>query len=114
MMKPQFIEQDGKRTFAVIPYDVYEEMVDALALQQAQSENEVAYPAHVAKRIAIDEESPLKVLREWRGLTQEQLADKARLSKNYISMLETGKRPLSKKTAVLIAGILGVEWDMLS
>ena len=40
----------------------------------------------------IDGENPVKVWREFRGLTQQQLADAAGISKPYLSQIETGKR----------------------
>lgn len=43
--------------------------------------------------------SQLKMMRQARGLTQEQLAEKAGIPNNYLSLMETGK--------VVPAG----EWD---
>jgi len=40
----------------------------------------------------MDGENPVKVWREFRGLTQQQLADAAGISKPYLSQIETGKR----------------------
>jgi DNA-binding XRE family transcriptional regulator len=40
----------------------------------------------------LDGENPIKVWREFRGLTQAQLADAAGISKPYLSQIETGKR----------------------
>src|SRR5579859_1103180 len=37
-------------------------------------------------------ESPIKLWREHRGMTQEQLADSANLSKSFLSTIESGKR----------------------
>jgi predicted transcriptional regulator len=39
-----------------------------------------------------DGENPIKVWREYRGLTQQALAGQARISLPYLSQLETGKR----------------------
>ncbi len=40
----------------------------------------------------LDDENPIKVWRKYRGLTQQQLADKVKISKPYLSQIETGKR----------------------
>jgi DNA-binding XRE family transcriptional regulator len=39
----------------------------------------------------LDGENPVKVWREFRGLTQQRLADAAGISKPYLSQIETGK-----------------------
>ena len=58
----------------------------------------------------------LKKLRNARGLTQEQVAEKAGLSKNFIRMLETGTRTspslpvlkrLAKALGVPVTELLG-------
>lgn len=51
-------------------------------------------------------ERPAHYLKEWRdyrGLTQEQLADKAKTAANVISHLETGDRRLSDKWLMRLA-----------
>lgn len=50
----------------------------------------------------------IKALRENAELTQEQLAKKAGVNHSYISLLETGQRMPTVKTADKIAAALGV------
>ena len=50
----------------------------------------------------------IKTLREKAELTQEQLAKKAGVSHSYISLLETGRRMPTIKTADKLAAALGV------
>lgn len=40
----------------------------------------------------LEGENPIRVWREYRALTQQQLAEKAGISKPYLSQLESGKR----------------------
>jgi transcriptional regulator with XRE-family HTH domain len=47
--------------------------------------------------MATDERNHLKAWREKRGLSQEELAEKAGTTKSVISLLENEKRPLSAK-----------------
>jgi transcriptional regulator with XRE-family HTH domain len=47
------------------------------------------------------------------GLSQETLAEKAGLSRNYISLLEGGQRQPSLETALQIQRALGVAWEHL-
>ena len=63
---------------------------DAAVLAIERGEDELI-PAEVVYAI-LDGENPIKVWREYRGLTQQQLADKAGISKPYLSQIETGKR----------------------
>lgn len=45
------------------------------------------------------------------GKTQEQLAEAADLTRNYISLLENGQRKPSLETARRIGLALGVDWN---
>ena len=58
-------------------------------------------------------ENPIKVWREYRSLSQAQLAKKLRVSAMYISHLETGKK--NGSTAILrkIAAVLDIDLDDL-
>lgn len=51
----------------------------------------------------------VKRLRKQKGLTQEQLADKIRVSSTYIGFIEQGLRNPSINTADKIARVLGVK-----
>ncbi|MDO8752555.1 MAG: helix-turn-helix transcriptional regulator, partial [Anaerolineales bacterium] len=55
--------------------------------------------------------NPIKVWREYRGLTQQQLADKVKISKPYISQIETGKRTGTTEILSAIAKVLDVSLD---
>ena len=88
-MNVQVIEKDGKPEWAVIPYVTYRRLVkDAQVLQdirdydeakKAIEEGEELIPSEVTYAI-LDGENPIKVWREFRGLTQQQLADAAGIS----------------------------------
>ena len=54
----------------------------------------------------------IKQERQSRGLTQEQLAEKADISLNFMSLIENGKN-MSVQTLVNIANALGVSVDYL-
>lgn len=64
--------------------------------------------AYVA-RVANDDRNYLKAWREFRKLTQEELADKAGTTKAVISLLENEKRPLSSKWLRKFAEILDTQ-----
>ena len=51
----------------------------------------------------------LKIYREIHGLTQEQLGRKlGKFQRQHISNMETGRRPISKKTAIDLARLFDV------
>ena len=66
----------------------------------------LAYEEKVGKEVArrdcltgdemrriLDDESPVKVWREKRGLSQRELAEQAGVSSSYLAEIETGKKP---------------------
>jgi DNA-binding XRE family transcriptional regulator len=110
-MNVQIIERDGNPEWAVIPYKEYVRLVaeaemlqdvrdyDTILKAVAQGEEETI-PAKVVYAI-LDGENPIRVWREYRQLTQQQLAAAAGISTPYLSQLESGKR--AGKTEVLSA-----------
>lgn len=58
-------------------------------------------------------EHPVRVWREYRGLSAVALADAANVSRAYLSEIETGKKPGSVEAYKGMAGTLGVPIDAL-
>lgn len=119
-MNVQIIEKDGKPEWAVIPYEQYIHLVeDAEMLQDirdydaaklAIKQGEELVPSSVAYAI-LDGENPIKVWREFRQLTQKQLAEKAGISKSYLSQIESGRRKGTADILQAIAAVLGLTLD---
>jgi DNA-binding XRE family transcriptional regulator len=115
-MNVQIIEKDGQPEWAVIPYAQYEQLVEAMelledvrAFDEAKmriAAGEELVPSHITYAI-LDGANPIRVWRDYRGFTQQQLADKAGISKPYLSQLESGKR--AGTTEVLSAIALALE-----
>ena len=78
----------------------------------AKAAGDESFPAAVVDRLLAGE-SPIKVYRDHRGLTQKQLANAAGINAVYLSQIETGKRTGSAKTLASIAGALDVDVDDL-
>ncbi len=119
MAEPQFIEEDGVRKFAVIPIDTWEEILDrledledSLAIQEWRESGGEMLPAEMVNRL-LDGENKVRVWREHRGLTQQALADKAGLSKPYLSQIEAGKREPTVKTYRALAAAIEIDLDDL-
>ena len=61
----------------------------------------------------LDGENPIRIWREHRTLTQQQLAEKAGISKPYLSQLESGKRNGTTEVLSNIAQALNVDLEDL-
>jgi DNA-binding XRE family transcriptional regulator len=117
----QIIERDGKPEWAVLPYEEYLQLLDQSELLEdirdfdvinaaIDRREEELIPAEVVYAI-LDGENPIKVWREYRKLTQQQLADTAGISKPYLSQIETGKRMGTTEILSAIAKALDVSLD---
>ena len=117
----QVIERDGKPEWAVLPYDVYVQLVeesemlqdvrdyDAVKTAIKQGKEELV-PGEVTFAL-LDGENPVKVWREYRCLTQQQLAEVAEISTPYLSQIETGKRTGTTDVLLAVAKALNVTLD---
>lgn len=50
----------------------------------------------------------VRSLREARGFTQEELAHEMRISRPYMSLIESGRKPITPRLVALAAEVLGV------
>jgi transcriptional regulator with XRE-family HTH domain len=118
-MKPQIISKDGKPEYAVVPYNDYQKLlanaemlVDLVAYDGAKralaSGEEELIPAVVVYRL-LDGDNPIRVWREFRGLTSAQLATACGVSAAAISQLETGKRHPSVALLKKLAAVADCE-----
>jgi ribosome-binding protein aMBF1 (putative translation factor) len=69
-------------------------------------------PKDLVDRIA-NGENPVRVLREWRDVTQMHLSATTNLSQGYISDIENGRRTGTAAALRLIANALEVPLDLL-
>ncbi|MCC5809872.1 MAG: helix-turn-helix transcriptional regulator [Ectothiorhodospiraceae bacterium] len=117
-MTVQIIEKDGRPEWAVIPYDQYLVMTEALedradaadaaeALRAVRAGEEEVIPAAVVHRLL--DENPYRPWREYRKRTLQDVADEAGISKPYLSQIETGQREPSRSIRDAIARALNVE-----
>ena len=117
-MSAQIIEKNGQPEWAVVPYEEYQRLVaeaemlqdvrdyDEVKLAMANGEEELI-PGEVTYAL-LDGENPIRVWRQYRGFTQQQVADKARISKPYLSQLESGQRKGTTEVLAAIARALNV------
>ncbi len=79
-------------------------------VKQAIVNGEELIPSSVVYAI-MDGENPIKVWREYRGFTQQELAKMATISPSYLSQIETGKREGTTAVLQTIAHALGTRLD---
>lgn len=121
-MSVQVIEKNGQIEWAVVPYAEYQKLLDAWemledirAYDEAKAKIEAGeelIPSKVAYAL-LDGKNPIRVWREYRALTQQQLAEKAGLSKPYLSQLESGKRNGTTEILKKLAQALSVGLEEL-
>ena len=119
-------QKTPKGEMAILPRKDYEKLVARAAEADedagtarlvARARKDVAagaplLPKEIVDRIA-GRENALKVLREWRGLTQVQLSSRTDVSQSHISDIESGRRTGTPSTLRLFADALKVPLDLL-
>jgi len=117
-MNVQTIDRDGKPEYAVLPWSEYQALLEAAedaadgALldtfrKELASSAEETIPSSVVDAL-LGGTSPVKVWREYRGLTQETLAARSGISKAYLCQIEKGTREGANKTLYALAAVLDV------
>jgi DNA-binding XRE family transcriptional regulator len=126
MRNAQIIKTPAGDTMVVLPKadydrlmaaarDKLEDEADARAaarvLARLESGEEATLPFEVVKRMRT--ENRIKVLREHRQMTQQDLADVVGMNRLYLSQIETGRATGGLKTLTRIAKALKAPLDML-
>ena len=107
MRQPQVIATPAGERMVVIPLADYRQLCHA-----AEGRDELI-PAEFAERI-LDGESPVRVWREYRGISVRELAARAAISAAYLSQIEGGSRNGSLATMKALAAALSLELDDLT
>ena len=121
-MTVQIILKEGAPEWAVVPYETYLHLVeDAEMLQdirdydtakEAIAAGEELVPAEITYAI-LDGGNPVRVWREYRSLSQRELAERAGISASYLSQIETGKRAGTTEVLQALAAVLNLSLDDL-
>ena len=103
----------------IIPRDEYdrlrqaaEDLSELQAYDRAMEAGGESVPAEYVNRI-LDGENPVRVYRDWRGMTAAALAEASKLNRVQITQIETGKRSGNVETMKKLADALGVSVDDL-
>ena len=121
-MQWQHIEQNGIR-YVLVPEEAFDELndlnrVDKLRtmLAHIKSGKEETFPPAFSKKLSEalqNGNSLLPIWREYRGYTQQTLSERSGIKRDYISMIETGKREGSLSTMKALATALTIDLDDL-
>jgi DNA-binding XRE family transcriptional regulator len=122
-MSVQILEKNGKPEWAILPYADYLALVeDAEEQEDIRDYDELTagikagtvelFPDSVVVDM-INGKNPIKLWREFRTLTQQQLAEKVGISVPFLSQLESGKRTCSMKVMVALSSALSVDIELL-
>lgn len=118
-MTVQIVEIAGQK-MAMLPVDDYERLLDLaedqvdIATAERAEQRRVAGEEYVPFEMVnaiIDGESALRVWRKYRGLTQRQLADAAKVRKSTVSEIEGGKAQGKPAVWRALADVLKVTVD---
>ena len=119
-------QKTPKGEMAILPRKEYE----ALIVKAAEADEDAAtarlvsrarkdiaagtplLPKEIVDRLAKGE-SPIRVLREWREITQTYLSFKTDIGQSHISDIENGRRTGTPATLRAIATVLKVPLDLL-
>ena len=123
-MSAQIFEREGKPEYAVLPYDEYLKLLelseDAQDIEEAREAtrelergDDEAISAEIVERLVSGDEHPLKIWREYRGMTQEALGSAAGVGKSYFSEIEAGNKSGSARVLKTLAETLEVDMDDL-
>ena len=119
----RIIEKEGQAEYAVVPMEEWrricalaEDAEDIQAADNAVREQPEGYgeavPVEIVRKL-LDEHHPLSVWRQYRGLTQQALADAAGVGKSHISQIESGTKTGSVRCLRRLAEALRVDIDDL-
>jgi ribosome-binding protein aMBF1 (putative translation factor) len=123
----QFIHTPGGDDLAVLPRNEYDRLIALAAEAQEDASasrvvrnsmralkegRDVVLPKSVADRLA-NGNNAVRVIREWRGMIQGELAVAVGISQNYLSEIETGRRKGPAELQKKFARALGVPLDLL-
>lgn len=108
--KPESVILSKKNYEKLLKYK--EDLEDIRALKDYETSGEEGFPSDVVERL-VNGENPIKVYREYRGLTQLKLSERVGVQQSYITQLESGKKSGTVKVLKKIAAGLNLELDDL-
>ncbi|EOI3549512.1 helix-turn-helix domain-containing protein [Cronobacter dublinensis] len=122
MLNTQIIhDKQGNPEYVVIPYEIYLSMLaqleddEALASlpYESDSDDDVTLP-HEVVGISVEQNVSLQAAwRIWRGLSQQEVAEKLGISQSAVSQLESPDSRPQKRTREKLAALYGCQPEQL-
>jgi len=103
-MKHDLLHIQGK-PYVLVPLHEYRMMTDG----PGGTVNDNPLPDEILDALTAKADHPIRILRKHRGMTQEELADAAGLSRPYLTEIEKGRKDGSIKTMRAIADALAID-----
>lgn len=109
----QVVENCEDAELVALTREHYKELMEraedaAAVAAYRKTRNEEAFPAELLDRM-LEGEKPIRVWRQHRGMTQQELATKIGISKSHLSEVESGKGEPSLKTLRAAARALDID-----
>jgi len=82
--------------------------------QMKNGKDESNLPDDILQKLAVNKEDTIKIIRKYRGMTQNDLADACGLSRPYLTEIENGRKEGSVTTLRKIAKVLDVPLERLA
>jgi len=112
---PQFILERGTPAFVILSISEYERILEKLeeiedikAVEASLEQGGERFPLELVEKIAAGE-NPIKTFREFRNISQSDLAKMVKVSRQYISQIEHGTRKGSTSILKKIAKALRLD-----
>jgi len=106
-IRHQIIEDNGQPLFVLVPYAEY-----VASLNVEPNENTVI-PLAVSKAANMEDKSLVRAWREYKGLSQADMAERMGISRPAYAQLEAKDANLRATTVHRLAAALGVTWEQL-
>ena len=106
-IKHQIIEDCGKPLFVLVPYAEY------VASLNRKTEEAPTIPLAVSKAANMEDKSLVRAWREYKGLSQADMAERMGISRPAYAQLEAKGANLRATTVHRLALALDVQWEQL-
>ena len=90
-----------------------DDAADAETMQRTQACDEETFPSSFVERLLLSGENPVRVWREYRGMSASELARRVSVSNAHIAAIESGASTGSAPTLRRIADALDTTMDTL-
>ncbi len=107
-IKHQIIEKEGRPLFVLVPYETY-----IKTMHKFESDQEETIPHRIVELSILENKSPVRAWREYKGLTQKQVAARLKISQSAYSQMEKPNAKLRADTIKKISRVLKIKPEQL-